>query len=740
MGLPEKNGVPPGYKSGKLRSFFSTQPPQELKLQSSITKVDRFYIFVITALALSARFYKLPEPPKVVFDEVHVGGYVKKYFDGEFFVDVHPPLAKLIYYGVSKLQRWDGQFEFHSIGDVFDDSVPFIAMRSVSALCGALTVVLTYLILRGSACRPIVALFGAFLLLVENSLATQSRFILLDAPLVFFTALTVYSFKKFELATPFSKLWYRNLLGMGIALGWTVSTKLTGLFTFAWVGVWMLYQIWLLFGDLDVSYKRLFGHIIARAVALIFVPLTIYCGIFSLHFMLLPYNGTGTGSVSPQFQAGFADSDKLRNTAVDVSYGSTITIRHHRLDMYLHSHKYKYKTGTHQQQVTMYGFAGDWNSQWVIETAGTNFAGKFDSKFRPIKNGDTVKLYHKPTDKYLRASDVRPPNSEHDYSNEVSCDGNRTNTEDINFEWKVKIVGKKPHLENEIPLRKLRATETVFQLVHKGTNCILMGQNVQLPAWAFNQNQVLCVNDPTISNTLWYIEKNNHPVIDADIETYPRVKLPQLLLFRKLVDYHHSMWRINNGFTEEHSFASSPFAWPFVVRGINYFSNGHGSEKLTDEVGSHIYFLGNVAVYLVGVLVVLVFGVKFAFYLFSHLNPFQIPVELAETTRFYIATSQFVSAWAINFFPYLQMLRQLFAHHYLPCVLFLVLATAQFMDHQARVRPVTAYVAMAAISAASLFCFVKFSPLIYGLRWSVLQCQVAKWFPSWDFDCMAYSY
>lgn len=735
----EKIDLPQGYKPGNLRAFFSTARSQSEISLSSISKIDRFFIFLISALALSARFYKLPEPPKVVFDEVHVGGYVRNYHDGEFFVDVHPPLAKLIYYAISRILGWDGLFEFHSIGDVFDSLVPFIAMRSFLAFSGAFTVVLAYLILRSSLCRPILALFGAFLVLVENSLATQSRFILLDAPLVFFTALTVFFFKQLELAPPFTRKWVRSLLGLGIALGLTVLTKLSGLFTFAWVGVWTLYEIWLLFGDLDVSYKQISAHILSKVTALIFVPLTIYCGVFSLHFMLLPYNGTGTGCVSPQFQAGFADLDKLKDTAVDVSYGSTITLRHHRLDTYLHLHKYKYKTGTQQQQVTMYGFAGDGNSQWVIETAGTNFAGKFDTRFRPIKNGDTVKLWHKYTNHYLRASDVRPPNSEHDYSNEVSCDGNRTNTEDINFEWKVKIIGKKPHSENDLPLRKLRATETVFQLVHKGTNCILMGQNVHLPQWAFHQNQVLCVNDPTIKNTLWYIESNNHPVIDEDTEHYPRVKLPELSLFKKLADYHHAMWRINNGFVEEHNFALLPFSWPFVVRGINYISNGHGGEKLTDEVGSHVYFLGNLVIHLVGVLVVLVFGAQFAFYLFAHLNPFQIPNELRETTRFYNATLQFVSAWAMNYFPYMQMLRQLFAHHYLPSVFFMILATAQYMDHQLSVRPLLAHVIMAIIAGSALLFFAKFFPLVYGLEWTVEKCQNAQWSPTWDFDCPAYS-
>lgn len=741
MASQEKpSGLSPGYKAGVLRAYFSTAVSPTLLAESKLTKPDQIFLFVLWALALLTRFYKLPEPPKVVFDEVHFGGYVKNYFDGEFFVDVHPPLGKLIYYGIAVLFRWNGEFDFKNIGDVYDVSVPFIAMRSFSALCGVLTVILTYLTLRGSACRPTTAFFGALLLLVESSMATQSKFIFLDAPLVYFTALATYLFNKFLLAKPFSLHWYRCLLATGIALGLAVSTKLTGLFSFAWIGAWSLYQVWCYVGDLELTYLQLLAHVVARTVGLILVPLTVYCGVFAAHFMLLPKNGTGSGAVSPQFQASFEDSDRLRNTAVDVTYGSTITLKHHRLDMYLHSHRYNYKTGTNQQQVTMYGFAGDDNSKWVIETVGTNYDGKFDHKVRPIKDGDSVKLYHKLTKKYLRASDVRPPNSEHDYSNEVSCNGNRTDTAEINYEWRVKIIGKKPHAENQLPLRKLRATESVFQLVHKGTNCVLMGHGIHLPNWAFHQNQVLCVNDPTIANTLWYIEENNHILLDKDNVTYPRVNLPKLLFFKKLVEYHHAMWRTNDGFVKEHPYVSMPLSWPFVIRGINYFSNGHGNEKLTDENGSHIYFLGNVAVYFTGILVIALFSAKFAIYLLCHLNPFKLPNDQFTATKFYSFTLQYASGWFFNFFPYLQMTRPLFAHHYLPSVLFLILTTAQFMEYQASVRPVTAHVVMVIVGAAAIFCFVQFFPLVYGLHWTVSQCQHSKWFPTWDFDCMAYSH
>lgn len=745
MPIPEKEpGLAPGYKPGRFRAYLSTKLPSPIAAKAALTTADYKHVVVVLAVAILVRTFKLSLPPKVVFDETHFGGYAQEYFDGEFFVDVHPPLVKLIFYWIAVLFGWNGEFGFENIGDVYDTNVPYVAMRLFSAVCGIVTAVLVFYALRASGCRSQIASVGALVAIFENSLATQAQVIMLDSGLVAFTALAVLSFQKFSHAEPFSRKWVKTLLATGVALGLAVSTKLTGLFTIAWVLFWLTLQVWGYVGDLEVSWRHVVTHVVSRFVAFIGIPATIYCGIFAVHFMLLPFNGTGSGIMLPSFKAGLMDSEAIRNTPVEVSYGSTVTLKHHRLDTYLHSHAHNYETGSGQQQVSMYGFSPDANNQWVLETHGTNFEGKLDTRFRPIKDGDTVKIFHKGTQQYLRANDERPPNAEHDYANEVSCHGNREDTEDINYEWKVKIVGKKPHAPNDLALRKLRATETVFQLIHRGTQCVLMGHDVRLPKWGFHQHQVLCVVGPTLPNTLWYIENNNHPVLDADLETYPRVNLPRLLLWRKLAEYHLAMWRINKSFTQKHTYASTPVTWPFVVRGINYFSNGHGNERLTDEQGSHIYFLGNVAVYYGGLVVLVLLGLKFFVYALRVMNPFAPPVLPRPETAYFHPLLQYASGWVLHFVPFWFMSRQLFAHHYLPSVLFLVLATAQFVEFKANTNSrfwsalwVYSYLVYL---CGVVFVYYTFSPLVYGTPWSVQQCQNAKWLPSWDFDCMAYSH
>lgn len=50
------------------------------------------------------------------FDEVHFGGFAAKYIRQKFFMDVHPPLAKLLITLAAFIGGFDGEFDFKDIG------------------------------------------------------------------------------------------------------------------------------------------------------------------------------------------------------------------------------------------------------------------------------------------------------------------------------------------------------------------------------------------------------------------------------------------------------------------------------------------------------------------------------------------------------------------------------------------------------------------------------------------------
>ncbi|KAK6461215.1 dolichyl-phosphate-mannose-protein mannosyltransferase [Scheffersomyces coipomensis] len=739
--IEKSSKLPPGYKPGIFRSFFSTTPSPQLLQQTTITKYDRANLCLLLTLGSAIRLYKLWLPSRIVFDEIHLGTFLKFYFHGEFFLDVHPPLVKLIYYWLSILFHWNGQMEFNRIGELYNQDIdhefPYLPLRLFSSLCGVGTVLLTYLILRYSNCRSIVALFGSGLVLIENSLVTHSRLILLDSPFIFSLALVIYGIKRSQLQSPLSKAWFKSLIVIGMGLGLSLSIKLVAIFTFLWCGILTVQQLWQQLGDLEISTKKWSFQIISKLVIFIVFPLVIYCSIFTVHFEALPFSGEGAGILSPFFKSSLTDFEYLKQMPVDVSYGSTITIKHVGTEAYLHSHNFTYLSGSGEQQVSLYEFMPDINNEWIIEIKNKNVEGKLQKQFKPIKDGDTVRLFHKATGRYLHVNDVRPPVSEHDYANEVSCNSDRNQLGDVNYEFKIRIIDRSFNSENELPLRKLKATQSIFQLVHVGTKCVVMSHITRLPEWGFGQYEVLCVDEPTIPNTLWYIEENSHPKIDND-ENYPRIAFPQYSFFRKIWELHKSMIRINSSFTSHHRYSSKPETWPWLLRGVNYFSN-EGTTKYIDENPSHIYFLGNMMIYYTANIIILLTFTKLFIYTIKHLNPFHIPFETINVSTYYANSFEFLLGWFIHYAPFFYMERELFLHHYLPALYFSILLLAQFIEYQISKRKYIGYGLMIIIGVGSSYCFYQFLPLIYGLDWSVSECNQSKWFSSWDFDCMTYA-
>lgn len=178
-------------------------------------------------------------------------------------------------------------------------------MRLLPAILGVATVPLSYLTLRALDCRATTALLASFFITFENGLITQSRHILLDSPLIFFTALTIFLWTGFcneDKYEPFSTEWWTWLSLSGLSLGAVVSCKWVGLFTIATVGFGTIRQLWLLLGDNRVSMKVFTRHFTARALCLIVVPITFYMFMFWLHFLILSNSGDGDGFMSSEFQ------------------------------------------------------------------------------------------------------------------------------------------------------------------------------------------------------------------------------------------------------------------------------------------------------------------------------------------------------------------------------------------------------------------------------------------------------
>lgn len=208
-------------------------------------------------------------------------------------------------------------------------------MRMVPATLGVATIPVAYLTLRALDCRATTALLATLFLTFENGLIAQSRLILLDSPLVFFTALTTFLFVGFSNENkhePFTERWWTWLILTGLSLGAVLSCKWVGLFTVATIGVCTILQLWLLLGDLRVEPRIWARHFFARALCLIVLPILFYMTMFELHFMLLGSSGDGDVFMSSEFRQtlgrGFPDTYAGAFTLIVGGSRVNIVLRH----------------------------------------------------------------------------------------------------------------------------------------------------------------------------------------------------------------------------------------------------------------------------------------------------------------------------------------------------------------------------------------------------------------------------
>ncbi|GLB33233.1 hypothetical protein LshimejAT787_0101175 [Lyophyllum shimeji] len=604
------------------------------------------------------------------------------------------------------------------------EHVPYVAMRMVPATLGVATVPLAYLTLRALDCRATTALLATLFITFENGLVTQSRHILLDSPLIFFTALTIFLWCGFwneDKHAPFTTSWWTWLTLTGLSLGAVVSCKWVGLFTIATVGVSTVHQLWNLLGDLRVPPRLFVRHFMARAICLIVIPLVFYMAMFQIHFLILENSGDGDGFMSSEFQHTLGGRG-MADTYADVAVGSQVTLRHvNTQGGYLHSHVHTYPGGSKQQQITLYPHR-DSNNDWRIFNASDD-SGAFDWTSEPlsyITSGTRIKLLHLTTEKRLHSHDVRPPVSDVDFQNEVSAYGMPGFAGDANDDWYVEIEhGDRRDKESSKRLRTLR---TVFRLRHALTGCYLFSHKVKLPEWGYEQQEVTCNKNAVRANSLWYIETSVHPnqPVDAEKVNY---KLPGF--FAKFLELQQVMWTTNAGLTDRHTYDSRPDAWPRLRRGINFWVKDH----------RQIYLIGNPMVWWLSTFAVVAYAAIRGFLILRAQRGYR-DFDNTKVVKYDSLCGFLFIGWSLHYFPFFLMARQLFLHHYFPALYFAVLLSCAAFDLvTSTLRPRVRLQIAAALAVLAIWHFAHFSPLAYGNPWTKSKCVSAKWLKTWDFSC-----
>ena len=512
--------------------------------------------------------------------------FASYYLQRTYFFDVHPPFGKLLFALMGWLVGYDGHFLFENIGDSYiENKVPYVALRAMPATLGALTVPVVFQIMWESGYSLPACVLSAGLVLFDNAHIAEDRLILMDSTLVLSMALSVLCYVRFYKLRhdPFGRKWWKWLLLTGVSLSCVISTKYVGVFTFVTIGAAVAVDLWNL---LDIRRARgaltMFQwgqHFVARGMSLIILPLFFYLFWFQVHFTILTRSGPGDDFMTPEFQETLSDN-LMSAQSVGVQYYDTLTIRHKDTKVLLHSHWERYplryddgRISSQGQQVTGYPY-NDTNNQWqILPTVPVS-----TDEGQSVKHGDIVQLRHLGTDSMLLTHDVASPYypTNQEFTTVPLDVASTERYNDTLFEIMIE------HGKPEQPFRTLSSH---FKLVHVPTRVCMWTHTTPLPDWGFKQSEINGNKNLLQASNLWFAE-----TIEGLPEDSPRLvrqerKPKQLPFLRKYLELQRAMFLHNNALTSSHPYASEPFQWPFLLRGVSFWTKSDTREQ--------IYFLGN---------------------------------------------------------------------------------------------------------------------------------------------------
>ncbi|XP_059116028.1 protein O-mannosyl-transferase 1 isoform X1 [Peromyscus eremicus] len=739
-----RRGMPPGEDGkGVLPGLLFCKMLRFLKRPLVVTADINLNLVALTSLGLLTRLWQLSYPRAVVFDEVYYGQYISFYMKRVFFLDDSgPPFGHMLLALGGYLGGFDGNFLWNRIGAEYSSNVPVWSLRLPPALAGALSVPMAYQIVLELHFSHCAAMGAALLMLIENALLTQSRLMLLESLLIFFNLLAVLSYLKFfnsQMHSPFSLQWWLWLMLTGVSCSCAVGIKYMGIFTYLLVLSIAAVHAWNLIGDQTLSNIRVFSHVMARAVALLIVPVVLYLLFFYVHLMLLYRSGPHDQIMSSAFQASLEGglARITQGQPLEVAFGSQVTLRSvfgKPLPCWLHSHKNTYpmiyengRGSSHQQQVTCYPFK-DINNWWIIKDPGRHQL-VVNNPPRPVRHGDIIQLVHGMTTRLLNTHDVAAPLSPH--SQEVSCYIDYNISMPAQNLWKLDIVNR----ESSRDTWKTILSEVRF--VHVNTSAILKLSGAHLPDWGFRQLEVVGEKSRGHHESMvWNVEEHRYGKSQEQKERELELHLPtQVDISRNLsfmARFSELQWKMLTLKNEdsEHKYSSTPLEWVTLDTNIAYW--------LHPRTSAQIHLLGNIVIWASASLATVAYTLLFFWYLLRRRRSI---CDLPEDawSHWVLAGALCTGGWALNYLPFFLMERMLFLYHYLPALTFQILllpiVLQHVSDHLCRSQLQKNVFSALVVAWYSSACHVSnmLRPLTYGdTSLSPGELQALRWKDSWD--------
>ncbi|XP_063354141.1 protein O-mannosyl-transferase 2 [Pelmatolapia mariae] len=724
----DKNSQTAGHLAGGDTQS-SNGPSGQFLARGSIESPSKVLLMLVAGLSFSTRLYKITEPPHVCWDETHFGKMGSYYINRTFFFDVHPPLGKMLIGLAGYMSGYDGTFPFIKPGDKYENQ-NYWGMRGFCAALGSFLPIFAYLIVLELSNSCTAAVIAATLLIFDTGCITISQYILLDPILMFFIMAAVLSMVKFnqQRYRSFAASWWFWLVLTGINLAGALGVKFVGLFVIVLVGLNTIWDLWSLLGDMSLSLVDIAKHFLARAFALILLPLILYVTIFAVHFVVLNKSGPGDGFFSSAFQSRLIGNN-LHNASMPeyLAFGSTVTIKNLRIaGGYLHSHWHLYPegVGARQQQVTAY-LHKDYNNLWVVHRQQDNNSQSGNPDL--VHHGDIVRLEHKETTRNLHSHlHEAPLTKKHFQVTGYGING----TGDANDLWQVEVCGGR----KGDPVKVLRSK---VRFLHRATGCVLYSSGKTLPKWGWEQIEVTC--SPYLKET---------PSSQWNIEDHINPKLPNISLsvlkpnfLEILLESHIVMFRGNSGLKpKDNEMNSKPWHWPINYQGLR-FSGVNATEY-------RVYLLGNPVVWSINLVSLGLYLTMVTVASIATKRGFSLGQQRIEHSLVLVRGGGLLMlGWLLHYAPFFTMGRILYFHHYFPAMLFSSMLTGLTLDILFRsadllLHPPYSYwfqqTGQLLLLFSILYSFYLFHPLSYGMTGPLAHepgsaMAGLKWMDSWEF-------
>lgn len=248
-----------------------------------------------------------------------------------FFFDSHPPFGKQLISAVAYFAGFDGKFKFDKIGSAYSETVPLVALRFVPAFFGSLLIPLSYQLMLELGVTQWTSLLAGLLLLFDNALLTQSRFILMESMLLVFALfgiLCILKFKKYN-SRPYCLFWWFWLVLGSISLTFALCVKYVGFYSCLLALAILGRDFWKMLSLPKLSDFSLLLRFVAQSLVVLVVPIAVYITIFYVHLNVLykagPHDSIMTSAFQASLEGGLASITK--GQPLLVAHGSQVTLR-----------------------------------------------------------------------------------------------------------------------------------------------------------------------------------------------------------------------------------------------------------------------------------------------------------------------------------------------------------------------------------------------------------------------------